>query len=65
MKTDQIVKYWKDEGYMQTLSAAEQALLPDTPAGLMELSDEDLVGAGGISVLPTIIIMVSIVTVTL
>jgi mersacidin/lichenicidin family type 2 lantibiotic len=47
MNTDQIVKSWKDEDYMSTLGAAEQALLPENPVGLMELSDEELLGING------------------
>jgi mersacidin/lichenicidin family type 2 lantibiotic len=47
MNTDEIVKSWKDEDYMNALSAAEQALLPENPVGLMELSDEDLLGING------------------
>lgn len=47
MNTDQIVKSWKDEDYANALNAAEQALLPENPVGLMELSDEDLLGVNG------------------
>jgi mersacidin/lichenicidin family type 2 lantibiotic len=60
MNTDQIVKSWKDEDFVHGLSAAEQALLPESPAGLMELSDEEMLGINGASIPATVIITISI-----
>jgi mersacidin/lichenicidin family type 2 lantibiotic len=60
MNTDQIVKSWKDQHYSDALSTAEQALLPENPAGLMELSDEDLLGINGASLPVTVVITISI-----
>jgi mersacidin/lichenicidin family type 2 lantibiotic len=37
-----IIRAWKDENYRLNLSAAERLLLPDHPAGLVELTDADL-----------------------
>jgi mersacidin/lichenicidin family type 2 lantibiotic len=43
-----IIRAWKDEEYRLSLSAAERALLPENPVGLIELADEDLnIAAGG------------------
>jgi mersacidin/lichenicidin family type 2 lantibiotic len=43
-----VIKAWKDPRYRSSLSAGEQALVPEHPAGAVELSDEDLgVVAGG------------------
>ena len=47
MNSNQIVKSWKDQDYMHALSTAEQALVPENPVCLMELSDEDLLGVNG------------------
>jgi mersacidin/lichenicidin family type 2 lantibiotic len=47
MTTNEIVRSWKDEGYRLSLNSAEQALIPDNPAGLIELTDEDLLGIEG------------------
>ena len=41
-----IIRSWKDESYRQSLSEDERALLPENPAGPMELSDAELSGAG-------------------
>lgn len=41
MKFD-IVRAWKDAEYRQNLSAEEQAVLPDSPAGELELTDDEL-----------------------
>jgi mersacidin/lichenicidin family type 2 lantibiotic len=41
MKFD-IVRAWKDEAYRQSLDADELQALPANPAGVLELSDEDL-----------------------
>jgi mersacidin/lichenicidin family type 2 lantibiotic len=47
MTPDQIIRAWKDEDFRLSLSAAEQALLPQNPAGASELSDEELLGVTG------------------
>jgi mersacidin/lichenicidin family type 2 lantibiotic len=47
MSNIDIIRAWKDESYRLSLSAAERALLPENPAGPVELSDADLTGAGG------------------
>jgi mersacidin/lichenicidin family type 2 lantibiotic len=64
MNTEQIVKSWKDEDYVHELSAAEQALLPESPAGLMELSDEDLLGVNGASLPTSVIVTIIVITLT-
>jgi len=47
MNVATIIKAWKDEAYRQSLSEAERALLPANPAGLLELTDEDLAHVAG------------------
>lgn len=49
MEINKIIHAWKDEEYGQNLSEAELALLPENPAGMLELTDEALedVAAGG------------------
>ncbi len=47
MKSEKIVRSWKDEDYRLSLSSAEQSLLPDHPAGLIELTDAELNGVDG------------------
>ena len=47
MLPDQIIRAWKDEEFRHSLSAAEQASLPQNPAGCIELSDEELLGVTG------------------
>ncbi|HEY7124230.1 MAG TPA: mersacidin/lichenicidin family type 2 lantibiotic [Ktedonobacterales bacterium] len=42
-----IVRAWKDAEYRQSLSAEEQTLLPEHPAGAIELPDEDLAQVAG------------------
>jgi mersacidin/lichenicidin family type 2 lantibiotic len=37
-----IVRAWKDEEYREGLSEEEKALVPANPAGLVEITDEDL-----------------------
>jgi len=41
MKFD-IVRAWKDESYRSSLSTQEQAMLPENPAGALDLSDAEL-----------------------
>jgi mersacidin/lichenicidin family type 2 lantibiotic len=42
-----IVRAWKDEEYCSSLSDLQRASLPENPAGLIELTDAQLAGAGG------------------
>jgi len=42
MRSEEIVRSWKDEEYQLGLSDKERALLPDNPAGVIELNDADL-----------------------
>ena len=37
-----IVRAWKDAAYRQSLSAEEQVMLPENPAGGFELTDAEL-----------------------
>lgn len=50
MKLD-IVRAWKDPSYRAGLRADELAYIPTHPAGLVELSDEQLKEAAGVSAL--------------
>jgi mersacidin/lichenicidin family type 2 lantibiotic len=42
-----IVRAWKDAEYRRSLSQAERALLPDHPAGAVELTDAELAAIAG------------------
>jgi mersacidin/lichenicidin family type 2 lantibiotic len=62
MTPDEIVGSWKNEDYRLSLSVDEQALLPENPAGLIELSDQELLGIdGGTSTLSIATVILSIV----
>lgn len=47
MKTSDVIRAWKDVRYRRTLSPQQLAALPQHPAGLVELSDDDLRQASG------------------
>jgi mersacidin/lichenicidin family type 2 lantibiotic len=47
MTTNEIVRSWKDEDYRSSLNGEKLALIPNSPAGLMELTDEELLGVDG------------------
>lgn len=42
-----VIRAWKDEDYRLSLSESERALLPQHPAGLIELSEADLETVAG------------------
>jgi mersacidin/lichenicidin family type 2 lantibiotic len=46
-RIEKIIRAWKDEDYRASLSEAERALLPEHPAGLIELSDDELAKLAG------------------
>jgi len=43
-----IVRAWTDPEYRSRLSPAEKAQIPEHPAGLVELTDEELKQASGL-----------------
>ncbi|MBV9121897.1 MAG: mersacidin/lichenicidin family type 2 lantibiotic [Planctomycetes bacterium] len=50
MSPSDIIRAWKDEAFRKSLSPAERALLPENPAGMIELSEvelDDVSGARG------------------
>ncbi len=42
-----VIRAWKDEEYRESLSEEERKLLPEHPAGLIELGDAELEAVGG------------------
>ena len=47
MSQENIIRAWKDSDFRDSLSEAEKALLPEHPAGLMQLSDRQLSAVAG------------------
>jgi len=47
MSRNEIIRAWKDPEYRSRLSQAEREQLPAHPAGLIELSDDDLLAVTG------------------
>jgi mersacidin/lichenicidin family type 2 lantibiotic len=60
MSTLDIVRAWKDEEYWQSLSDTQRASLPQNPAGIVELSDDQLRAAGGGEENSTIILSITL-----
>ena len=42
LKTNEIVRAWKDEDYRDTLTAEDRAELPEHPAGVIEFEQPEL-----------------------
>ncbi|HEU4391193.1 MAG TPA: mersacidin/lichenicidin family type 2 lantibiotic [Blastocatellia bacterium] len=42
MGTEQIIRAWKDEKFRLRLSDADRSLVPEHPAGLIEIPEEEL-----------------------
>lgn len=47
MSQENIIRAWKDASFRNSLSEKERALLPEHPAGLIELTDAELGFAAG------------------
>ena len=47
MSIRDIIGAWKDQDYRQSLTQTQRDQLPEHPAGLIELTDAELVGAAG------------------
>jgi mersacidin/lichenicidin family type 2 lantibiotic len=54
MKPIDIIRAWKDEEYRNSLTEAQRCALPESPAGLVELSTAVLEEAAGGRPRPTI-----------
>ena len=48
MTHEQIIRAWKDEDYRLNMNGEELSALPAHPAGLVELSDQSLLGVAGL-----------------
>jgi mersacidin/lichenicidin family type 2 lantibiotic len=42
-----IIRAWKDEDYLNSLSEEQRSQLPENPAGMVELSDKDMGAVAG------------------
>ncbi len=42
-----IIRAWKDEDYLESLSEEQRSQLPENPAGTVELSDEEMENVAG------------------
>ena len=47
MTKKDIIRAWKDAEYRASLSEAERAMLPEHPAGLIELTDTEMAMVAG------------------
>ena len=47
MDNTKVIRAWKDRDFRQALTEEERAMLPDHPAGLLELDDADLAQVAG------------------
>jgi mersacidin/lichenicidin family type 2 lantibiotic len=54
MNAFDIIRAWKDEAFRASLTDAQRATLPASPAGMIELSetDLDLVAGGALNCVP-------------
>jgi len=66
MRSEEIVRYWKDEDYQLGLRDKELAFLPDNPAGMIELTDADLSGVdGGTDITLTTVVIFTLICTTI
>jgi mersacidin/lichenicidin family type 2 lantibiotic len=56
-----LIRAWKDETYREGLTAEQRALVPDNPAGAIELTDGELAGVDG-ALTPVILTLISLNT---
>ena len=52
MSVRDIIRAWKDEDFRETLTPAQQARLPEHPAGALEVSDAHLGQTAGGTYIP-------------
>ena len=61
MTQQQIVRAWKDPEYRASLSDAERGALPANPAGLVEMSDADMMDVSGGTTVVCVAVSVAVV----
>jgi mersacidin/lichenicidin family type 2 lantibiotic len=49
MKRDEIIRAWRDQDYFLSLTDEQRTLLPENPAGMIELSEDALINVLGAS----------------
>lgn len=59
MSKRDVIRAWMDPEFRSTLSSEQLAALPSHPAGLIELSDDELARAAGLESLDTVAITVN------
>jgi mersacidin/lichenicidin family type 2 lantibiotic len=67
MLENRITRAWKDEEYRLTLSHEEQAVLPPSPIGAIELTDEqlsDVIGGAAAAITQTTVCVTTLACVT-
>jgi len=47
MSTQDIIRAWKDEDFRIGMSTEQSSLIPESPIGYVELSDDELAHAAG------------------
>ncbi len=47
MSENDIIRAWKDEDYRNSLTEEQKERLPENPAGLIELTDDDMSSMSG------------------
>ncbi len=52
MRATSVIRAWKDDEYRLSLSDSELALLPEHPAGAIELTDAELGATAGAAIVP-------------
>ena len=57
-----LIRAWKDEMYRDGLTAEQLAAMPANPAGVLELSEDELAGVDG-ALTPIILTLISLNTV--
>ena len=60
MSLNHIIESWRDDEYRESLDAETRSLLPENPAGEIELSDEELADLDGGLLSATISITVTV-----
>jgi len=60
MSTEHIVRAWRDEEYREALNAEQSEILPESPVGVIDLSEDEMAEAeGGTSTVITVTTLIT------
>ena len=57
MSTEHIIRAWRDEEYREALSTGQSEILPESPVGVIDLTEDEMAEAEGGTISLSIVVI--------